>query len=163
MSQLRASLASSTSKFFDCDRSLDAENSAPIVKPSSGSDCLLSAWIGNAQVTRSSETQSKKKLESRVTRDLELPEVKNGNVESNNQATDDVGDTVSGLQSDNLQKEVILVKKASHEEDQNLEDKHDRVEVCDFCFLRGFTKKTLEGFFLDIRFVFCVLFVSPHC
>jgi hypothetical protein len=50
-------------------------------------------------------------------------------VESNNQATDDVGDTVSGLQSDNLQKEVILVKKASHEKDQNLEDKHDRVEM----------------------------------
>jgi hypothetical protein len=142
VSQLRASLASSTSKFFDCDRSLDAENSAPIVESSSGSDCLLSAWKGNAQVTRSSETQSKKKIESRVARDLELPEVANGNVESNNQATDDVGDTVSGLQSDNLQKEVILVKKASHEEDQNLEDKHGRVEVCDFCFLRGFTKET---------------------
>jgi hypothetical protein len=28
-----------------------------------------------------------------------------------------------------LQKEVILVKKASHEEDQNLEDKHGRVEM----------------------------------
>ncbi|KAH9531244.1 hypothetical protein CY35_19G027500 [Sphagnum magellanicum] len=35
----------------------------------------------------------------------------------------------AGLQSDNLQKEVILVKKASHEKDQNLEDKHDRVEM----------------------------------
>ncbi|CAK9869526.1 unnamed protein product [Sphagnum jensenii] len=35
----------------------------------------------------------------------------------------------AGLQSDNLQKEVILVKKASHEEDQNLEDKHGRVEM----------------------------------
>jgi hypothetical protein len=117
VSQLRASLASSTSKFFDCDRSLDAENIAPIVKSASGSDCLLSAWKGNAQVTRSSETQSKNKIESRVARDLEVPEVANENVESNNQATDDVVETVSGLQSDNLQKEVILVKKACHDVD----------------------------------------------
>ena len=50
-------------------------------------------------------------------------ETQDGNLEGNE-------DYVSGVLYDMLQREVIALRKASHEKDQSLKDKDDAIEVC---------------------------------
>lgn len=51
------------------------------------------------------------------------------NVDLKNEVTEGVEDLVSGVLYDMLQKEVIALRKASHEKDQSLKDKDDAIEV----------------------------------
>jgi hypothetical protein len=51
-------------------------------------------------------------------------------IETDDENLDGSEDYVSGLLYDMLQKEVIALRKASHEKDQSLKDKDDAIEVC---------------------------------
>lgn len=53
------------------------------------------------------------------------------NVDLKNEVTEGVEDLVSGVLYDMLQKEVIALRKASHEKDQSLKDKDDAIEMLD--------------------------------
>ena len=51
------------------------------------------------------------------------------NIDYKTKVTDGTNDMVSSLLYDMLQKEVIALRKASHEKDQNLKDEDDTIEV----------------------------------
>lgn len=53
------------------------------------------------------------------------------NVDLKNEVTEGTEDSVSGVLYDLLQKEVIALRKASHEKDQSLKDKDDAIEMLD--------------------------------
>lgn len=53
------------------------------------------------------------------------------NVDLKNEVTEGTEDLVSGVLYDLLQKEVIALRKASHEKDQSLKDKDDAIEMLD--------------------------------
>lgn len=53
------------------------------------------------------------------------------NVDVKNEATEGADDLVSGVLYDMLQKEVVVLRKASHEKDQSLKDKDDAIEMLD--------------------------------
>lgn len=53
------------------------------------------------------------------------------NVDLKNEVTEGAEDLVSGVLYDMLQKEVIALRKASHEKDQSLKDKDDAIEMLD--------------------------------
>ncbi|KAI5075458.1 hypothetical protein GOP47_0009534 [Adiantum capillus-veneris] len=53
------------------------------------------------------------------------------NVDLKNEVAEGTEDTVSGVLYDILQKEVVALRKASHEKDQSLKDKDDAIEMLD--------------------------------
>ncbi|XP_052173440.1 microtubule-associated protein 70-2-like [Diospyros lotus] len=57
------------------------------------------------------------------------PVEQNGNGIASDKIKTDDGDYVSGMLYDILQKEVVTLRKACHEKDQSLKDKHDAIEM----------------------------------
>jgi hypothetical protein len=120
VSQLRASVASTTllrngrmtSKSFDGGRPLDPGISKRLRAFSNGSEEL--------HTSRTNSVKATKNLEG-----ADLPHEK-----ADTGASDGADDTVSALLYDVLQKEVVALRKSSHEKDQSLKDKDDALEVC---------------------------------
>ncbi len=121
-SQLKASVATTTllrngrmtSKSFDGGRPLDSSASNRLRAFSNGFEELHSGRTNAVEATNNLEGG-------------DLPREKAG-VEVFNSAAD----TVSGFMYDMLQKEVVALRKSSHEKDQSLKDKDDALEVSNF-------------------------------
>ena len=73
----------------------------------------------NAPAAASDQTQSTERIES--------VEIEDGTSTENSKSERE--DQVSGVLYDMLQKDVITLRKACHEKDQNLKDKDDAIEV----------------------------------
>ena len=84
-------------------------------------DKLLVGGTGkdNATSVASYQTQSTERIETE--------EIENGTSTENSKSEHE--DQVSGVLYDMLQKDVITLRKACHEKDQNLKDKDDAIEV----------------------------------
>jgi hypothetical protein len=119
VSQLRASVASTTllrngrmtSKSFDGGRPLDA-----------GISKRLRAFSNGCEELHTSRTNSVK-----TTKNLEGADLPHEKADIG--ASDGADDTVSALLYDMLQKEVVALRKSSHEKDQSLKDKDDALEM----------------------------------
>ncbi|KAH9533165.1 hypothetical protein CY35_18G037300 [Sphagnum magellanicum] len=118
-SQLKASVATTTllrngrmtSKSFDGGRPLDSGTSNRLRAFSNGFEELHTGRTNAVEATNNLEGG-------------DLPREKAG-VEVFNSAAD----TVSGFMYDMLQKEVVALRKSSHEKDQSLKDKDDALEM----------------------------------
>lgn len=120
VSQLRASMANTTllrngrmtSKSFDMGRSLDAGTTQRLKAFSNGFEELRTG--------RKIPVIADQSAEEAVTPQQEKPDVG---------AANGIEDPVAGVLYDMLQKEVVNLRKASHEKDQSLKDKDDAIEV----------------------------------
>ncbi len=120
VSQLRASVASTTllrngrmtSQSFDGGRPLDAASSNRLRPFSNGFE----------------ELRAGRKNAVEATKNLEGADLPSEKVDIGTSVGAD--DTVSSLLYDMLQKEVVALRKSSHEKDQSLRDKDDALEVC---------------------------------
>lgn len=120
VSQLRASMANTTllrngrmtSKSFDMGRSLDAGTTQRLKAFSNGFEELRTG--------RKIPVVADQSAEEAVTPQQEKPDVG---------AANGIEDPVAGVLYDMLQKEVVNLRKASHEKDQSLKDKDDAIEV----------------------------------
>ncbi|CAN6484736.1 unnamed protein product [Victoria cruziana] len=107
--------AKGTSRSFDGgSRSLERNK---VLSNGPGANCSLNK---GSDSSRESETQSSWK---------DNPEEK-----PTESSKGDTADYVSGVLYDMLQKEVISLRKASHEKDQGLKDKDDAIEVLDYLY-----------------------------
>lgn len=125
VSQMRATIASNTNMVLKhakgTSRSFDGGRSVDRSKP----------------LTNGFEDHKSTSKTPALTKDNESPDTQKGNSDNKPPEFTEVGqdDTVSGLLYDMMQKEVITLRKASHEKDQALKDKDDAIEVRYFASL----------------------------
>ncbi|CAM6124476.1 unnamed protein product [Calypogeia fissa] len=122
-SQLRASYSGSsllkngrlTSKSIDMGRSVDAGGS------STRSKVHTNGYDGNHTTRKSSVAPT--------TREPEVRETPKENADTKVETSDAADEPVSSVLYEMLQKEVISLRKSSHEKDQSLKDKDDAIEM----------------------------------
>eukprot|EP00250_Pteridium_aquilinum_P016390 c23083_g1_i1 orf=695-2536(-) len=114
VSQARGSITSSPLRNAKLTKSFDGRNHADTLS-SKGKSFLNGSEDHGRFMTPVS------RVESSVT--------KNEKLETDHESAEKIDDTVSGLLYDMLQKEVISLRRASHEKDQSLKDKDDAIEM----------------------------------